>query len=439
MLIDSCTRLDKISKVYFEDVACYALITEPIFSNWNRLLSIQNKRIFLVLGIQSTNIYPQNEDVEKVLNKLIVNHKVIAIGVIGLDYRKNKISRVTQKIIFEKQLDLAQRNNLPVIISCPEAFNDCYEILLKRIHQKKQVRGAFNYFSENEKQIKSIIDLGLFVSFSEKIINRKENRLQKIVSVVPQNRLLVRTGGEKNCKKDTNKIDKIIKEVAFLRKKVIPHDIARITSYNAISLFKLPIKFKDQYTYQIRNSLYINLTNRCTNVCDFCPRLKEPVVKGYYLKLRNEPTAKQIIKEIGDPKEYEEIVFCGYGEPTLRLKTVEKIAKYIKARGGKTRLNTNGHANIIAKRNVLPKMKGLFDVISISLNFHNKKLYLKHCKPIFGNKTWEGLIEFIICSKDVAKKVVVTAVDGCKDVDIARCKKIADILKVNFRGRTYYK
>ena len=89
-----------------------------------------------------------------------------------------------------------------------------------------------------------------------------------------------------------------------------------------------------QIAYPIRNSLYLNITNRCTAACTFCVRYHTDFVKGHNLRLGEEPTAEALIKEIGDPKRYAEIVFCGYGEPLLRLDVVKAVAAEVKQRGG---------------------------------------------------------------------------------------------------------
>ncbi len=442
MLIDSCAKISKISKTPIKKKVDYIINIESNPSKWDRILSVNYKNIFIAIGISPERAIIYNNEIEKKLLKLIKKNKIIAIGVIGLDYRNKKASKNIQKKIFQRQLVLAKENNLPVIISCLNSYQDCYEILKKIYKDKDKIKGVINFSSENEKQIKSFIDFGMFVSFSGDIISRKNKKAAKIIPLIPQNKLLIRSLNFKNKNEDYSKlissIKKSLEKIALIRKKISVEDIARIVSYNAISLFRLPVELKDKYTYKIRNSLYINLTNRCTNKCDFCPRLEEPVVKGYYLELKKEPTAKEVIKEIDDPKKFDEIVFCGYGEPTIRLRTMKKIAKWIKKNGGKTRLNTNGLGSLIAGYNVVPQLKGLFDTISVSLNFHNKNLYLKHCHPIFGEKTWKGILTFIEETKKVTPKVVLTVVEKYKDVDVNKCQKIANRLKVDLRKRTYY-
>lgn len=295
---------------------------------------------------------------------------------------------------------------------------------------------------QKEKDIKSLIKGRFYISFSENII-KGGDKYDKLIAAVPQNRLLI------NNKKDflTDEIkasdifQKIAKKISSLRKNASEEDILRITSYNAAKIFGMQNDLPDKYVYKIRNSLYLNITNRCSNNCDFCPRLTDPVVKGHYLKIKKEPTAERVIddiKSLGDPKKFDEVIFCGYGESTTRIDVVKKVAKWLKDNGYRTRINTNGHANLIARRNILPELAGLFDVISISLNFHNGNLYNKHCRPIFDD-TFAGILKFAEEAKKVCPRVILSVVSGCKDVDVDKCRKIAEKIGVNFRERTYYK
>ena len=128
-------------------------------------------------------------------------------------------------------------------------------------------------------------------------------------------------------------------------------------------------KNTDTYTYQIRNSLYINLGNSCTLKCAFCPKHNGTwKVHEYDMHLDKPPSSETTIKEIGDPTKWEEIVFCGYGEPTLRLKQLIEIATCVKANGGRVRVNTDGLGNLTNKRNILPELAPCVDALSISLS-----------------------------------------------------------------------
>jgi len=190
--------------------------------------------------------------------------------------------------------------------------------------------------------------------------------------------------------------------------------------------------------YQIGNSLYLNITNRCTSKCRFCIRYKTKLFNSEHeLWLKKEPTSQEIIKAIVDPSKYKEVVFCGYGEPLIRLDVVIEVSKWLKEKGAKVRIDTNGHGNLIHKRNIVPELKGLVDSISISLNAQDRKLYNEICRPDFGEDAFDGIIEFAGECKKYIPHVELTVV-GMPDIDLKAAKKIADGLGVSFRVRTYY-
>jgi TatD DNase family protein len=193
---------------------------------------------------------------------------------------------------------------------------------------------------------------------------------------------------------------------------------------------------KGMITYPIRNSLYLNVTNRCTSACTFCVRYFTDYVKGHNLRLADEPTAEELIKEIGDAKRYDEIVFCGYGEPLLRLDVIKTVAAEVKRQGGKVRIDTNGHGNLIHKRNILPELAGLVDAVSVSLNAQNAELYEKVSQPKFGPATYDAVKEFIRESVKYIPSVTATIVT-VPGVDVEACRKITDELGAKLRVREH--
>jgi TatD DNase family protein len=215
-------------------------------------------------------------------------------------------------------------------------------------------------------------------------------------------------------------------------------ELARITSGNVYKLFGIGKTNQVSFTYKIRDSLYINVTNRCNAECVFCDRKREAVISGYNLKMNKseEPPASKYIEEIGDPKLYKEIVFCGYGEPTIRWDIVKEIANYVKTHGGSTRLNTNGHGSAINKRDITQELEGLIDIVSISLNTTDPQKY----SEIMGLKPeyFYEMINFAKKAKSFVKKVVMTAVT-LNEIDIPSVQKFAEEeIGVEFRSRQYF-
>jgi len=194
--------------------------------------------------------------------------------------------------------------------------------------------------------------------------------------------------------------------------------------------------------YPIGDSLYLNITNRCTNECPFCIRNKSRQFnQKYELWLEKEPTSEEILTAIGDPAKYKQIVFCGYGEPLIRLDVVKAVAAELKVKSQnskfKIRIDTNGTANLFWGRNILPELKGLIDIVSVSLNAENAEDYERLCRPLFGARTYEAVLDFIKEAKKHIPEVEATIVD-LPTVNKEKCRQIAADLGVQFRIRPYY-
>jgi TatD DNase family protein len=193
----------------------------------------------------------------------------------------------------------------------------------------------------------------------------------------------------------------------------------------------------DTLSYKYGNSLYLNITNRCMMSCPYCIKQKwAGKFRGNSLNLSKEPTAQEVIASIGDPKKYDEIIFCGYGDSLIRLNEVKTIAAWIKSKGSKVRINTAGLANKYHNRNILPELKGLVDIISVSLNGSNPQEHNKLNNPAFKEKSFDEVIDFIKQAKIYIPSVTVTAVE-LPGLDTEKIKKIADSLGVSFRSRPY--
>lgn len=194
--------------------------------------------------------------------------------------------------------------------------------------------------------------------------------------------------------------------------------------------------------YPIKNGLYINMTNRCTNSCTFCVRTTTDFGMGYDLWLEKEPTVDETVKDIFDKEveKYDELVFCGYGEPTERFDDMLEVIRRVREKCPiKVRLNTNGHANLIAGRDVTSKMEGLIDIVSISLNAPNAKEYNELCRCQYGEDGFDAMIDFAKKAKRYVPEVVLSIVDVMNEEDTKKCRAIAEEAGVKFRIRELIK
>lgn len=188
--------------------------------------------------------------------------------------------------------------------------------------------------------------------------------------------------------------------------------------------------------YTIKNSRYLNVTNRCSLRCRFCPKFfnSDWEVRDYNMRLHREPTADELVEAAGDPAGYDEIVFCGMGEATMRLDVLLEVARRLREKGARLRLNTSGVANIEHGRDVAPELARYIQSISVSLNAQNEEIYNRHCRPKRPG-TYASVLAFIQSAKASGADVTVTAVDGLQDVDIAACEAMAAEMGVKFRRR----
>jgi len=193
--------------------------------------------------------------------------------------------------------------------------------------------------------------------------------------------------------------------------------------------------------YLLENKIYINLTNRCTNDCIFCLRNDKNDVCGKNLWLENENyTSSDVIEQLKQMPLSDEIIFCGYGEPLLKLDILKEVAQFIKKNNPdiKIRINTNGHANFIHKRNIVPELKGLIDEISVSLNAPTTEQYDELSRPKIKN-AYSEVKNFIKCCADEGISTIASIVEGYKGlhIDIDSCEKIAKESGAKFRVREW--
>ncbi len=190
---------------------------------------------------------------------------------------------------------------------------------------------------------------------------------------------------------------------------------------------------KDNYCYRIRNSLYLNLTNRCSNNCDFCIQHYTDGLAGSRLVLSREPGLEDVIGSIQSHlSQVSEVVFCGFGEPTYRLALIIETCQWLcRNFAGKIRLNTNGLGNLIQGKRIIEPLSGLIDRINISLNATGPEEYEEICHPSFGEDSYPSILEFIKQAKAEISRVTISAVTA-SGVDMDRMEEIAEELGVGF-------
>jgi TatD DNase family protein len=378
-------------------------------------------------------------DIKEIRKLATENDKIVAIGEIGLDNYRNYSDPARQRDLFSKCVDLARGLDLPVIVHCRKAEKDVLDILRRR--DFNLLRGVIHCFSGDAEFLRDILSMGFFVSFAGSLTYPKADEQRKVASLVPLEKLLLETDSPYITPRDERPSRNEPSFVKYLTNvyadifKISPADVAEKTSSNADGLFRLGLEKQGEIAYKIRDSLYLNTTYRCTNRCSFCAREVSYYVKGHDLRLDKEPTYEEVVSAIGDPKKYDEIVFCGFGEPTLRTELIKRVAAYVKKNGGKVRLTTNGEGSLICGRNIAAELKGLIDRVSISLNAPDARTYDHICMSVFGEKAFEGILRFIKECREQDIEVELTCLDFIGEEAVKACGQIARNNGANFRLR----
>jgi TatD DNase family protein len=368
--------------------------------------------------------------------------KVLLWGEIGLDYHYKNSPKEAQCEAFRRQLDAARRSGLPVVIHCREAWDDLFRIMEAEAGRKK-TRGILHNFTGSAEQARRCSEMGLLISFSGIVSFHSSGELRSVARSLRLDQILVESDApyvapahHRGLRNEPAYVVDVAESLAGIID-VTFDDIARNSSRNFRRLVGMQQdKNTDVLVYTIRDRLYINLTNECTARCVFCQRETSPVASGYDLHLDREHTPREYLEAVGDPSAYEEIIFCGFGEPTLRLEELITIGRSLKARGARLRLNTNGHGNLIHGRDIAPDLATFLDEISISIDAANAATYGKIVRPDFGDEAFGAVIDFIRACKGKIPRIVVTAV-ALPSLDLQPIQELVQGLGVDFRAREY--
>lgn len=405
-------------------------------------LAEEHDQIYAAVGFHPHDAKHLTERSLKELEKLAEHKKVVAVGEIGLDFYRNLSPPDEQIKAFERQIDLAKKLKLPLVVHVREAWEEALEVLKE--NDAVAVGGVLHSFAGGSEQARAALEMGFDLGFNG-ILTYPDSQIPQVVRGLPHHSILVET----DCpylapvphRRERNQpayVRFVVDQLGELLSPLTFEDMDRITTLNACRRFKLHKVFAPKIAYPIRDSLYLNITNRCSNACVFCVRNHTDFVKGHNLRLDHEPSYQEVIDSLDNLKEHREVVFCGYGEPTMRLDLLKDIARYLKSQGASARLNTNGLGNLVHKRNIVPELVGLIDTASVSLNAEDGKKYEQLCRPRFGENAFGQVITFVTECKKLLPRTVLTVLD-MPEVDLKKCGQIARELGVEFRIRHYKK
>lgn len=194
--------------------------------------------------------------------------------------------------------------------------------------------------------------------------------------------------------------------------------------------------------YEVHGNLYVNLTNRCPCACTFCLRqTRDHMEESGVLWLEHDTTLEELIASFQktDLSNYQEVVFCGFGEPTEALEVLLGGAKYVKEHyPNPIRINTNGLGNLIHGTDITPRLEGLIDTVSISLNTPNAEEYHKLVRSKFGEQSFDAMLDFAEkCTRHVPRVVMTTVSTTISHEEEEACRKICQRIGAEYRIRPW--
>ncbi len=418
--------------------------TDPEDSRAAVDLARKHPQVWATVGVHPHDVAGLTEARLDELADLARSDRVVAWGEIGLDYFRDRSPRHLQRRWFREQLARAREVGLPVVIHDREAHADTLRILREEL--RDGLRGVFHCFSGDETMAREVARMGFYLSVPGTVTYPRNERLRRVVASVPLERVLLETDcpflSPQPVRGRPNEPAHLVhtaREVARVRGLAV-EDVARITGRACRELFGVgPDEEPSRIAYPIRRSLYLNLTNRCTNRCAFCVKNHTTVVKGHDLGLEADPTREEVLEAVGaygGPAAWDEVVFCGLGEPLLRLELVLDLARELRTHGARRiRVNTDGLANRVHGRNVVPELAGHVDAVSVSLNAPDAATYERLCRPTVPC-AFEAVVEFL---KEAARRIpeVTATVVAVPGLDVEACRRLAAELGVGFRVRAY--
>ncbi|HUT97652.1 MAG TPA: TatD family hydrolase [bacterium] len=402
------------------------------------------------VGVSPHDAGTYDEAVAAELESLAGEPGVVAWGEIGLDYHHDRAPREVQRRVFLDQLRRARDQGLPAVVHCREAHADlagCLEEAESYPGLEEPPRGVLHCFSGTADDARRAVALGYMIGIGGVVTFANAGAHREVVRSLPPESVVLETDApylapqpHRGKRNEPAYVRLTAERVAELHGAGLG-EIAPVTTANARRLFRLPEPegFGGAPAYALGRNLYLNPTSRCTNDCAFCVRRRRLGLGGYRLWLDREPGAGDLIEAVGDPASYDEVVFCGFGEPLLSAQIVAETARWLKERGARVRVNTNGTAHLArgeTAAGLLEPLRGLVDEFSVSLNAADAAGYVKICRPVFGEAAFTAVLDFTRTAVGLGFAVTASAV-ALPDTDLAPVERLAAGLGARFRARTY--
>ncbi len=399
-------------------------------------LSETRTGVYAAAGIHPNEFDPDFPDNSTDISEILLRPRVIAVGETGMDLYRERTLAGLQIKMFRKHIRLAETFGLTLIVHSRNAEREVLDILGNDV----TVPVIMHCYTGPSDIALEAADRGYYVGFAGPLTFRKNSLLRDLAGSLPPDRILIETDspylspeplrGRRNEPSNVRYMADVISELWDSD----PALTAETLMSNSLKALQLGEFRRTDLVYLLYGNIYMNITGRCSNRCRFCIKDRADGIGGYYLKHHEEPPEGRLesIIETLSPGMGDELVFCGYGEPTMRPELLRRLARRAAGRGFPVRLNTNGTCLLWLSLEETAELLEPFDAVSISLNTSCREEYNTICRPADGN-AWDRLMEFIELAGRVAS-VNLTAV-RYSGIEMESVQKLAKNLSLPLRIR----
>ncbi len=397
--------------------------------------------VLAAVGVHPHAAAEWNDDSEKVLRELADSRRVVAIGEIGLDYHHHKFGHEKQREVFRRQLAVARDLHLPVSMHCRESYADLLSDL--QAAGGAGIGGVCHCGSGTRGDARALVEMGFVLGVGGTITYPNAGDLRNVIKAIGIQHVILETDApylppqsKRGRRNEPANLPIAARALAELLGETY-RDVARITTYNAERAFKLSRDHAPEVVYVIGNQIHVNLTNLCTNNCDFCLRHGDGFYRGHNVRLDSAPQVEEIIRLAFQPgyEIYHELVFSGLGESFFRLEEIVQIATAAKARGKRTIVQTNGQGLLLHGPALWDRVAGAIDEFSVSLNAPDRETYNALCHPGDPERAFPAILEFVREARDRGYRVVLTAME-LPEVDLGATRALAAELGLELQVHT---
>lgn len=386
-------------------------------------------RVLASVGIHPSEASSCGDGFDEI-ERLAFEPGVCAIGETGLDSNPGSPPLELQTALLERHSSLANDLDLPMICHCRRAEETLLSVL--PAHCSHPV--ILHCYTGSIETALSAASRGFYTGFSGALTFRRNEVLRETAARLPRSRVLVETDSPYMAPEPVRGRPCEPAFVAHTAGRIAEAwgepvgDTFRTLLGNAERAFLQGPCRRPSVVYILGRRAYVNMTGKCCNSCVFCIRRMSPGLGGYLLDHGGvEPDEARVLGSISRlPREgLEELVFCGYGEPTARPGLLARAAILARSAGWRLRLDTNGLLLCFSGHEEALRLIRMFDSVSISLNAWDPDSYEALCRPSPGARdAWANLNEFVRLASSAGVGVRLTAVafDG---VDLDRVRTAA--------------